>query len=867
MRLRLSATTFRRRAGLRLALLGLAAALGWVQGPQAGWAAAAAAASATAPPPASAPPATGASAAPKAASAGISGVTLSRQACTDASAPTRCDPLSLERSPEALPAARLGQVYRGAPIRAEGGVPPYRFDVVQGQVPEGLSLDEQGQWHGAPVGTAYSSRFRVQVRDASGQTASQLYSLRVLRPTTPTAAARPASAAASVAPLAKLDPEHLNQAVATPVSALYFRLQADQLEPLTQAIAGDAKASAQASPATADAAEEAMPATPAEVAETAVPTDPPPLPAPPPGLVWSEAQQTQLQAVLAPLYGVDYPNRSLLAAAIDAQVCATAWQLIVQEAARQKQQAPSEADFATVCPSPAASRPGAAAAAPAASAARRSSSPTPDPAPGQPLAWRQLPTWLMPPGLRDWLVEQAQGEGVLLPPPVLNWVAAPGCGCNTPRTQPVYAIYPVWRAPQASEAGTPETLDFSLIDRISYFAVPLGEDLTTDPAEVWTSAQTAFVRTARQHGVKVDLGIYRRDWRFLATEPASAREALLQRFTDQMPRHVREWLDLPLSDLASRLKARLPGFGEVQHLGDGITVYFDELPDPARDPVLATRFADFYPRFVKGLARAMEQNPGRHYAINLVMTDRQLLAGGVFDVARLFELLKAVEDPDLANGRIVETHSDYRRNSNVELRFLVLLSEPSGDSKKLLRAAIESSSALHGGDRRIFLRSVVPLLTLPALNRQQREDDLVYIQDSFGGVGFWPAPLADVNIEAADSQALRRVFGPAAGLGISDALCSLVCPYRWWWRLLFELLLLLCVVAWLALQWRCAWRDRYGRYALLTGLPPLLIGAALLQCDPALQSLRDGNAQLIALLTIPMIAALWALLKTKEDRP
>ena len=43
--------------------------------------------------------------------------------------------------------------------------------------------------------------------------------------------------------------------------------------------------------------------------------------------------------------------------------------------------------------------------------------------------------------------------------------------------------------------------------------------------------------------------------------------------------------------------------------------------------------------------------------------------------------------------------------------------------------------------------------------------------------------------------------------------------------------------------------------------------AALLQCDPDLEALRQGNAQLIAPIAIPLVAALWALLKRKEDRP
>ena len=251
------------------------------------------------------------------------------------------------------------------------------------------------------------------------------------------------------------------------------------------------------------------------------------------------------------------------------------------------------------------------------------------------------------------------------------------------------------------------------------------------------------------------------------------------------------------------------------------------------------------------------------------MTDRQILQKeGPFEVAQLFKLLKAVEDPEIVDGRIAEINNDYKRRNTVELRFLVLLHEPSGESNKALRRAIELSPALNGNDRRIFLRSVVPLLLLPQASLGKYRDDLVYMEDNFGGVGFWPAPLMEHQMfDDEQAKALRTTFGPDPGTGVGEAVCGVVCPNRWLFRLAFELLLLLWAVGFALLQWRCEWRSRYGRYVLLGGIPPLLVGAALLQCDPALEALREGNAQLVALIAIPVIAALWALLKRKEDKP
>lgn len=810
--------------------------------------AASAAASAPAPAPAPAPvpastPAAAAPAPPVQPAASQPGARPpSRLTCvaTDAD-PDRCGPLTLERDPVTLPHASLGRPYARA-VRAEGGLPPYEFELAQGNLPGGLMLDVNGRIVGTPD-QAGSARFRVRVVDAAGDFASQAYRLTVFAPSA-RPAAKPASAAASAPAkaLSQVEVRHAGPPAHAVPSARVYQLEPAQLDALKTAI----KATPEPAAAAASDAELGTEDPPAEPPAATASAPTPPAPA---GLAWSDAQHTQLHALLQPVFAVEYPTQSLFEAAVEAQVCAQAWQLIVHEAQRLKQQPPNAAEFAAQCPPPAQpAAPAAKAPAPAADA----------------VSWRSLPSWLMPAELRPWLVEAAARDQPLLPTKPLPWAAPPSCDCAAPRlSQPLYAIYPGWFA----QGPQPQEVDFSLINRATFFALPLGDDAAINEVAGWDEAQTRFIRTALAHETRMDFGVVRADWKFLATEPAAARDALVQQLTTQAPVRIHELLDTPLPGLTSKAKAWLPGFGQVQRMGDGVTVFFDRLPDAAREPLLAARFADFHTRFVKGLAQAMGQNRERHYAINLVMTDRQIAdRNGPFDVGRLFELLKAVEDPDMAEGRIVETSGDYRRNSNVELRFLVLLTEPTTQSKKTLRATIEASPGLFGGDRRIFLRSVVPLLLLPQASAEQYRDDLVYVQDNFGGAGFWPVPLMGQQFNAEQQKALRNTFGPPPGIGVSDALCGIVCPNRWLFRLAFELLLT-GAACWLALQLNCEWRARYGRYALLAAIPPVLVGVALLQCDPALERLRQGNAQLIALIVIPLLAALWALLRRKEEKP
>lgn len=784
-----------------------------------------------------------------------------RPACVDP------DPLSLERRPDYLPNGTVGVRYQRE-VRAVGGRPPYVFSLAEGSLPDGLSLDPAGPLGGVPT-KAGLFRFRLSVEDGAGRLAGQAYVLRIL----PVRKPEPAASAASspTPPLSQVDRSELGKTPSRVATAIVYQLQPAQLDALATLIKPAAGAEAGNTAGTEGAAT-TDPASSAPVADPDAPTLPPPA-----GLAWTEDQNKQLPLWLEPVMGIEYPSRALFLAAVDALACTQVRQLVTAEAQRLKRQAPDSRQLAETCekalnppradgtpagagkagaakagarrPQPAASAAGAAASTPAGAL----------PAAAEQLSLRELPTWLLPPALREWLADAAARERVLWAGSP-QWSATPDCHCTNARArQLIYAIAPNWLNPEP-----PQPMDFSLIHRITPFALPLDQDLTLPSL---AAGQVEYLETARRYDTRVDFGIYRRDWRFLATEPAQAREALLARLSTQVPRHARDLLDTPLKGWQSRLRSSLPGFPDTQYAGDGLTVYFDQLPDRSKDPVLADRFAAFYPRFVRGLGEAMAENPDRRYAINLMLTDRQLAEAGPFAVDKLFELLKAVEKPEMLNGRIVETNSDYKRGTNVQLRFLVLLSEPSSDSKKQLRSTIEASPALRGGDRRIFLRSVVPLLVLPQLDTQQYQDDLVYVQDNFDGIGFWPSPLVDGLMKNEQREMLRRVFVGDPGLGISEAICGFVCPNRWLLRLLFDLLILAGLLTWVAFQWNCEWRSRYGRLALLAGIPPVVLGAALLECDPALAGIRNSNAQLLALIAIPVIAALLALLKRKVEKP
>lgn len=821
---------------------------------------------ASAVPPASAPAACPVSAASSLPGSGSGAAGACGSACCAADAPLR-----LARAPEPLPAARRGQAYSQW-IAVEGGRPPYQFTLLEGALPDGLMLGARGLVSGVPE-QVQLSRFTVAVQDQAGVRLRQTFDLRVraveaAKPPTP---AKPASAPASAASsalsrLTTLDAVSDPHAQREP-SVTTYQLPEQALKALGDEAARNAAADAGTDPPIVE---------PPDPAASA----PPPLPGMPPDLNWSKPQQAQLTVALAPLLTQEFPSRDLFLAAVRMRVCAHMGRVIADEARRRKQTAQDPEAFLASCTATAATRvpvpsnpstpstlkarradqerqeklaaQAAAAYAAAASAAASGELPV-----------ASVRTWLLPPGLEPWLADAAKRERPLLPAKPLDWTGSAGCGCAADHgehgDQPIYAFYPTWM-----NDVQPQAMNFGLINRMSVFALPLGSDIALPQGWSSSTEQTAFARAARRHGTRLDVGLYGNDWRFLQLPTAEQWPTVRQQLPRQLAARTRQILDTPLPGWWEDVKAWMPFFAERQYLGDGVTIVIEEPPAAGE---AAARFAEFYPAFVRALAEEMGRHRRRTYTINLVVTLPMLQDHPSFGVPALFELLKAVEQPTVVNGRIVATQSDYQRGSNVELRVLVLMPEPTALSKKLLRQLAEDSAALHGTDRRIFLRSLIPVLQLPSPDAQQFQDDMVYAQDNFGGLGFWPAPLDDKMLDAPKLAALGNVFGPGAEPGQLSSLCNWVCPNRWGLRLLLELLVLAGIAVWVALQLNCEWRRRFGRVALLAGLPPLLVAFALTACDPAMAFLRNGIALMGLLVAAMVVFLVRTLLKRKVEKP
>jgi len=777
------------------------------------------------------------------------------------------DPLSFEKTAvTALPAAteNLPYTYR---FRATGGEPPYAFREVGEGLPDGISLDADGNVRGA---TAKRGRhtFMVELRDRWGQGVRQRFALNVTGPRAPSAA-KPAATPAAEPPIQTV-----------PIAATQTPLRGRTLidtwvltGPLLEKIAPPAPPSPPAAPEGEAGAEGAPVA--------------PPAPTPDPdGLdELSEAGAAQLATLLQPLVNVEYPTRALFAAALDTRVCAYAAGLTDKVALETGKAAPDAEQWRQRC----------------VTAWQGPPPKTPPQLAEAPVRWQDLPATLLPPRVRAWLIEQAMQSHDAATATAPGW-SGTGCNCFVADAAgKVYGVVPNW-----SDAKQGPKIDFGLYDRLVGYAQPFDDDGNVTPLEP-DAAQLDFLRAIHRYGSKLDVTLYRKDWQFLQRLPDEAQR---RRVAEQVARQALRLIDTPLRRLDTRWEDRIPGLAGDSHVGDGITLFLDQAPMPGDSRYAA--FDDFRDRLVYALIAEMRKSH-RHYTLNLMVQAADLVpalrnsdepapsatpakpaqpastaaargkavpapapapspqpvaAAAPWGFDRLLDYLVRAEEPRFQDGRIAAGPGGYHSNTNVTVRYLVALPEPSTHSKKTLREAVENTASLAGTNRAILLRRILPLISVGSAAPRQVGDDMAYFNDNFGGVALWPQPVADAGATHLIGTTLRSTI--LSGEAREGALCNLVCDWRWPLRAAFWLGLGIVVVSLALFLFSCRVRALgrpYQLYLVAAGIVPLVIGGLLLRCDPDLASADFSNRLLFAVLAIVILAMLVPLLKPKVQKP
>ena len=209
------------------------------------------------------------------------------------------------------------------------------------------------------------------------------------------------------------------------------------------------------------------------------------------------------------------------------------------------------------------------------------------------------------------------------------------------------------------------------------------------------------------------------------------------------------------------------------------------------------------------------------------------------------------------------------------------------EQKKSLRAAIDQLTSPYDGHRRVaLLQSLVPVVfhhsgppqgSAEDLHGSELDKDVTYYQWTYGGVGFWPVPVATVGDGAAVMSVLRKDFFAEASAGglqlevnaASGTLCQYVCPNRNTVRLSFELLVLMSATLGCGYIATCKVRRIEGVYLalLVSAALALTCGGLLLNCDPTLYELKQGNWLLLGLIVGLGLFIVYKSYKPRVSRP
>ncbi|ANH67113.1 putative Ig domain-containing protein [Mitsuaria sp. 7] len=805
------------------------------------------------------------------ASAALPATMSSASAASAASAAGR-DPMWLVYQTIPLPTGRLDRPYKARDL-VRGGKPPYRI-TIDGALPPGMFVEEDGALAGTPTKTG-SFRFLLTATDASRtrNLEQALYEIRVIDPK-PVAAAAPAVAASvptgrSPTSAKARKPDALKTITEDQTS---FTVPDDPPPPMTyvltqeklDAIFKNAEASAGESLMTAAAAGEAA-------AEGETP-GPKALAVKPPVM---GPTLDQLREMLMPLKDVEHPTRAVFQDSLRARQCVYFLRHVNEVALEQNKAAiercPRMDDLAVRDRAPI---PGHAAAPTPVQDKGSGSAKLP---PGT-LPVNVFLDMLMPATLREEITDAAGEEHPVSQAKALN-LTADGCGCSLPAIEnDVYAFLPYW---MHGEGDAPIPVRFDKFTRMQYMGALLrsnGEYLLPTGYE---SPGGGFARRVDQHGVGLDLVLYRRDFHVLMRLEGEARERMFQATEARLG----ELLDLRHRDLQGDLEMLLPpGWREAAYVYGGMTVFFE----PTDREAAAPEFERFYLEYVQRLVAVMQKRPSRAFNLNLVIP--QHLVGETATAFRFRNLLAIMKSAEHQRGtadlgdhkeRGAATGSykstpDYVGTTDVTVRFLTPLGLATDVNKMQLRNRTDFNDELTGTDRMAVVGSIMPVLVypggkkldLPPASLDALDRDLVYVGWSFGGVAFWPVPVASIGAGESVLGKLDDRFW--SFLDQDTRFCKIVCPMRMPLRLALEALLLIVGTTMLLYGWNCRVR-RMGHVILVVlwagALITLAVASAIFSCDPVLEQLRTGNTLLVVIMIVLIVGGLIVTFKPRVEAP
>ncbi|TCM86116.1 hypothetical protein [Rhodovulum steppense] len=410
------------------------------------------------------------------------------------------------------------------------------------------------------------------------------------------------------------------------------------------------------------------------------------------------------------------------------------------------------------------------------------------------------------------------------------------CGCVAKREygdfQHVFGFYPFWLAPvapdaaggdqnaaadggEAENASRPVPVDFGIFSDIAFYGLEFAFEFPGQPADernlllrnlgFWTSAKRDFVTSAHRHRARAHLAFDLRDW-------TDWSEAEIAYATNQIVFAARGFSRFENASWEAIGDALPTLFDDVQP--DGVILVFEDYRgNPATDPNVGN--------LIRLVSRVQDLLEARGQTVNIA-----------FDLALL--------DTSCTQCRAQPLMDDLRElliegddGEKTVDKVLIFLERPTSDAKKLLRARMDHG-AFRGTERFEVLRSIIPVLppaghenVFPRLRDGeaadpatgkfgQFRDDVVYFEDNFAGIGFWPVPHPD----APETAELFRFISEQWVVGVlpsslgvfenrAQAVCTWACPNRAYLTLVAMAVFSLVVL----LTWRSYYSGLFERIA------------------------------------------------------
>ena len=328
--------------------------------------------------------------------------------------------------------------------------------------------------------------------------------------------------------------------------------------------------------------------------------------------------------------------------------------------------------------------------------------------------------------------------------------------CTLPFKGVNYGFYPFWNSSLAyRDIGkftvNPAAIDFSMFNRIAYFGLPVAIDGEISDWLHWEDIENIrnYSETLERYNVKRDLVLYFNSWQYWgANKSEYDKKQLAYEYAEK---HL-----LALRKINRRLDENIQL--------NGITLYFDSYTNSSD--------ANMILNYVYGLHQKMvsdyKNDKKKPFDVNLMLgISWNYDEPGFCQVRKVrekeetyFSELKPLlisthetnnTEADTENALLLDKMKRMLSNEtggasrSIISNLLLVLEEPTSRSKKCLRLQVENE--LYGEDRIDFLRKIIPVverIEIPESGDKRFQlfkNDVSYLKDNFGGIGFWPVPM------------------------------------------------------------------------------------------------------------------------------